>query len=102
MAMILTRQQFSEHFNSLQKGLGEPGSYLWNPEEHLAKNRRFWFICVRPINLGDFNDTLVFRKWCQESLTSSPVCYNSNNDEQQEWWGFKNRNDIMLWMLRWV
>lgn len=100
--MMLTRLEFANHFNQIKPGLGKPTGSLWIPEDYLAKNRRYWFVCVPPLKISRQGRSLEYYTWCKDNLSSSPLCYSTNDFDNTEWWGFKNRNDIMFWMLKWV
>lgn len=79
-----------------------PDSPLWIPE-----HRDFvipeWFVCVYPIKIGETRqDCQDFWDWCADNLSGKLLCYMSDTDDQEEWWGFTNQKDIVLWMLRWA
>lgn len=101
--MILDREQFVDHFNQQQPGLGKSNSPLWEPEKY-TKIANEWFVCVKPIlsepSRGENRHD--YYKWCEKNLKSNPLCYSSNDEDEQEWWGFKNREDIVIWTLRWI
>ena len=101
--MILDRQQFINYFNDLQPELGNITSPLWEPER-VTNTSNDWFVCVKPIlakpSWGEKRST--YYQWCEQNLKNSPNCYSSDDINQQEWWGFKNREDIVIWMLKWI
>lgn len=99
--MMLTRAQFIQYFNNLQAGLGDQTSPLWVGEKYLVEKQCNWFINVRPINVNDIHNH-NFRKWVKTYCKGQVLCYSSNTDDQEEWWGFTNKDDILLWMLRWT
>ena len=96
--MILTRAQFVDYFNNLGAGLGNDDSPLWIPEE--SGDRCEMFVCVKPIGVSRFK--WAYYNWCNTTLKGKVFCYSSDPDNQKEWWGFTNRDDIVLWMLKWV
>ena len=99
--MIINREEFARHFNTLKDGLGGPDSALWIPEEdsHPADLSN-WFVCVEPIGVSRFK--WAYWEWCNETLQGKVRCYSSNTDDQQEWWGFTDKDDIVVWMLKWM
>jgi len=97
---ILSREEFVKHFNGIKPGLGNPTSPLWNPEEYLKKNQCYWFIKVKPI-ISSVNK-IDYWTWCNQCLQGKVLCYSSDDIGQEEWWGFSNKNDIVLWSLRWI
>lgn len=90
---VLTRRQFREHFNSLDRRLGRSDSPLWEPERHYNVNMR-WFTCVRPIR-HNAEYYIWVRKYCAGTI----LCFSSGDNE--EWYGFTHHADIMFWLLRW-
>lgn len=97
--MILTRGEFSKFFNELKSGLGEPESPLWIPEQNKCPSD--WFVRVKPIGVERFK--FSYWDWCNKTLTGKVLCYSSTGDDgNEEWWGFTNRDDIVLWMLKWT
>lgn len=105
--MILARRQFAAHFNMVKSGLGKWDSPVWIPEE-IAKPkadrvRGQWFVCVRPITVNWDKDQ--YWSWCKKNLSGKVLCYSSSgndSDVQEEWWGFTDKKDIVLWTLRWT
>lgn len=100
--MILTRDQFADHFNSLDTRLGDDNSPLWIPEESIdsSQDKPQWFACVKPIGVSRFK--WEYFNWCNKTLNGKVYCYSSDSDNQQEWWGFTSKDDIVLWMLKWM
>jgi len=96
--MILTREEFADEFNSLKPGLGNPDSPLWFAEEQNIKPS--WFVCIKPIRISERKQE--YWSWCNMTLKGQLLCYSSNSEDQQEWWGFTDQKDVVLWMLRWM
>ena len=94
--MILSRQEFSQHFNDLKAGLGYEDSPLWIPDEDTPSE---WFVCVKPIGVHRFK--FQYYDWCNNTLKGRVRCYSSNDEDKQEWWGFTVKEDIVLWTLKW-
>lgn len=98
--MILTRRQFKEYFKSLDPRLAVRGSPLWIPESFDDKKIRCrWFVCVRPVELGDKGE---FWSWCRAALDGDLRCFSCNYEHQEEWWGFTHKRDIVWWMIKWA
>lgn len=95
--MILDRAQFVDHFNGLGKGLGEPDSALWVGERGHGY-RCEWFLRTTPLDWPRKQDG--YWHWCWLMLQGRVACYSSG--DEWEWWGFTRREDIVIWMLRWL
>lgn len=99
--MILSRTEFAEMFNSIRSGLGDKGSALWEAECDIPDCQ--WFVQVRPLEISGKRHGYKnsYWAWCNQNLTGKTRCFSSNNDDAEEWWGFTNKDDIVLWTLRW-
>ena len=95
---MLTRQQFADYFNSLKPNLGNDDSPLWILEWDIIKECQ-WFVKVNPIKIPC--DTHSYWKWIHDNLKGEVRCYTSDSDNQEEWWGFTHKGDIVWWLLRW-
>ena len=95
--MILTRDEFADHFKSLDKRLAGPDSPLWIPDEGIPSE---WFVCIKPIGVHRFK--WKYFDWCNNTLKGRVRCYSSDTEGQQEWWGFTDKQDIVLWTLKWM
>lgn len=101
--MILTRKQFKEHFNSLDPRLPVRGGPLWIPESF--DNKKIccrWFVKVPPVALKTYNDFDEYWIWCNLTMSGEVRCFSSSSEEQEEWWGFTHKRDILFWLLRWA
>ena len=96
--MILSREEFVHTFNALQEGLGNDNSPLWIPEENEGQSS--WFVCVKPIGAHRFK--WEYWNWCNTTLRGQVRCYSSDPDDKKEWWGFTNKDDIVVWTLKWM
>jgi hypothetical protein len=93
--MILTRQEFIDMWNSYRIGLGDYDSPLWTLE--VTKNFQcHWFVCVRPIN-----DMETHNQWCSDHCKGKMLCYSSDDENNEEWYGFTEKDDIIWWLLKW-
>ena len=93
----MTREELADKFNSWIPGIGGPSSPLWCTEGTDKKSK--WFICIDPIKASDLE---VYHSWCEEILIGNILCYSSDSRTKQEWWGFTDKNDILVWILRWA
>ena len=107
---ILTRNEFKQWvIDHIPNGssLAEDNSPLWNPQ---TKNGTCeWFVNVRPIDFhlrfrpdGRGDAKGKYWAWCNQVLKGELRCFLSNSDDKIEWWGFTDRNDIPIWLLKWV
>lgn len=95
---VLDREQFVKHWNAVKPGLGDADSGMW------AYERQFgpvcmWFVSVKPIRVS-INRKEEFWEWCKQYCPTGVGCYSASDEE--EWWGFVDRDEMMLWLLRWV
>ena len=95
--MVLDRQEFADYFKSLDNRLAGPDSPLWIPDEKIPSE---WFVCVKPIGVHRFK--FSYYDWCNTTLKGRVRCYSSNTDNNEEWWGFTHKEDIVLWKLKWM
>lgn len=103
--MVLDRTEFADHFNSVKPGLGDESSPLWAPEEDTGPLQ--WFVCVEPLSQSPKRKAHevtkdVYWAWCNENLVGTTRCYSSDYQGKQEWWGFSDKQDIVLWTLKWT
>lgn len=94
---MLSRQEFADHFNSLDERLGKPDSPLWIPDDNLPSE---WFVCVKPLGIHKLKEE--YYAWCKSALKGRVRCYSSSPEEEQEWWGFTHQEDIVAWTLKWM
>lgn len=98
--MILNRQEFAEWWDRQfpGKGLGDPDSVLWVPEQTLSGDVKMnWFLEISPIQF----EMETFWNWCTENLQGRVLCYSSSA-RSGEWWGFECAEDIPYWILKWM
>lgn len=97
MINIIDREAFRAHFNTVDPGLGDEDSPLWIPEHFEPRAQPSqWFVCVET---GDWDKT-EFWSWCRQHCGGSVLCYSAS--EAGDWWGFEQREDILLWIIRWA
>jgi hypothetical protein len=104
---VLTRRQFRQHWEGIMPGIAQDGSALWLMEESYGKKSR-WFVCTRP--LGTESELMVeglspkheYWLWCHRHCAGQILCYSTDHENQEEWWGFSHHADIVLWMLKWA
>lgn len=89
------RKEFKHLFNTYRQGFGDDNSPLWEPERYNKHRPSKWFICVRPIIDSQF------WLWANKNCRGQLLCYSSDSDNQEQWWGFTHKADIVLFMLRW-
>ena len=96
---MLTRQQFADYMNSVDDGIGNVDGPLWIPEWDMIAGCQ-WFIKVNPIKIPC--STLSYWNWICDNLKGEVRCYTSSSDDQEEWWGFTYKEDVIWWSLRWL
>ena len=99
---MLTRAEFVDYWNktwSDQLPIDD-ASPIWNAENYPGDEMRCeYFVCVKPVIFWSSKD--AYWEWCTANTIGGLACFSSNSDDQEEWWGFTNKDDIFLWMLRW-
>lgn len=99
--MILTREQFIAWWDSwvpenTADRLDHP---LWQPETDLKPGPpSLWFVCASCQRTSKDN----YWDWCNSNLRGLVRCYMLDEEADEEWWGFTNRDDITWWMLKWA
>ena len=105
--MIINRSKFIRLWNNLTPGLGEPDSVLWTLEKAGEIKPSRWFIKVKPLRDRSFDEDprtsegITYWEWCKTTLTGTVACYSTSDELQEEWWGFENHEDIIIWKLKW-
>ena len=110
--MVKNRAEFIQWvIDNVPRGdaLSDPDSVLWNPEKGYGKPIYMnWFVCVKPIAFdlryfpdGRGNDKGIYWAWCNNVMQGDLRCFMSNDNRQQEWWGFTHEQDIPVWLLKW-
>jgi hypothetical protein len=94
--MIVSREEFSNIFNTIKPGFGDTGSPLWEADRGIVLGCQ-WFVKASTI---DFSCRDTYWKWCSTNLKGVTRCFSIG--EEEEWWGFTNKDDIVIWTLRWV
>lgn len=94
---MINRRQFQQVFNNKKSGLGDFDSPLWIPEQRSNRRPSRWFIKVGPVNAGT-----DFWLWANKNCRGQILCYSSDPDNREEWWGFTHRDDVVWFLLRWA
>ena len=68
---------------------------MWTPEQIVPGLPSEWFIKM-PITTDD-----DFWDWCKSSLQGIVRCYVCDKNGGL-WWGFTNKQDIVVFILRWA
>jgi hypothetical protein len=95
--VMITRSEFITWWNDqLPKNpVDDLEHVLWIPETQIVPGPPSeWFIKM-PITTDD-----DFWDWCRSSLRGIVRCYSCDNDGGL-WWGFTNKQDIVVFILRW-
>lgn len=105
--MIIDRSEFKKVISgwSDSEDFSLDSSPVW-AQENSFKICSEWFVCCPVIggitnnNWRDIRDR--YRQWCADNLTGNILCYYSSTNDDIEWWGFGNKDDIVLWSLKWL
>jgi hypothetical protein len=100
--LVVNREQFTAIFDKIfeREGGVKVVPMLWTPEE-IYDVECTHFACVPPVKLSLKNNRNAYWKWCEKTLKGKVLCFSSNDEDKEEWWGFTEKEDIMIWMLRW-
>jgi hypothetical protein len=102
MTVLLTRKQFKDHWEGIAPGISFPRGGLWAYERTCLKKSR-WFICVSPLDIHhNESEKIAYWQWCNRNCAGQILCYSTDYENQEEWWGFSHRADIVLWVLKWA
>lgn len=102
--MIVTRHEFRVWVKTHYPEFYKWNSPLWSIEHQIKKNPPQWFARVRPVAMQRDGRRLKekYWNWCDENMQGKLLCYYSDFENRQEWWGFTRREDITLWLLKWT
>jgi len=99
---VLDRQQFIQYWEDVVPDVGETSSAMWAYEDTCEKKSE-WFTCVRPLDAHRGHDKkIIYWQWCNSNCVGQILCYSTNREEQEEWWGFSHQEDIAFWLLKWA
>lgn len=100
MIEILTRKEF---INAIIKKWNTDKNFLpilFSYEEYVGRKSQ-WFVCIEASAIVDGGKS-EYWDWCNEFLSGKLICYSSGSPGEDEWWGFTEKNDILLWSLKWL
>ena len=99
---MITREEFKQYFNEIAgHDFSADGSPLWIPEHDLDSKCTAFIRISAPVKWDIFEqDFITFWEWCKTHLNGQVRCFSSSDDE--EWWGFTEPSDIVLWVLKWA
>jgi hypothetical protein len=99
---VLDRQQFKQHWEDILPGQYATGGAMWAYEDACGKKSE-WFTCVRPLKeYQGLTGKTTYWQWCNSNCAGQVLCYSTNPEEQEEWWGFSHHADIAFWLLKWA
>ncbi len=103
MIDIQSRDQFKHWIRTQfhEKNMDHENSAVWIPEHDLDGVKCQWFVTTSCI-LQKKYFKVDYWLWCKENLKGPVRCFWSNPEEDQECWGFADRDDIFIWILRWL
>ncbi len=100
--MILTREKWKSWI--LQKwpnpALHLDESFLFIPELNSGKSCQS-FVYKKKKNISEQGLKKEYYKWCRNNLKGEVYCFWSNPDDDKEWWGFTDPDDVVWWLLKW-
>jgi hypothetical protein len=99
---IVSREEFIAAIEEESPGsyLTADGSPLWIPEaEFTPKTKCIKFILTKRLNFkNEAKD--AYWEWCNSTLNGQVRCFSSG--DENEWWGFSNPDDVVIWSLKWA
>jgi hypothetical protein len=99
---IVSRKEFIAIMEEDAPGLKPVTSRspLWIPERELEpKTKCIKFIRTKRLHLKDLGKR-DYWEWCNETLNGTVRCFSSGDED--EWWGFTDPDDVVIWTLRWA
>jgi hypothetical protein len=90
---VYSREEFISFW---EKNLVDPAGPMWC-YERFSKKKSNHFIKIQPLRISSQHN--AFHSWCEGNISGSVICYSSSDTE--EWWGFSNYQDILIWCLKW-
>lgn len=99
--MILSRHEFRMWVKLKMPEFYSWRSPLWSIETKQCKP--VWFVKVQPVRFSRDERGITKQQywdWCNENMSGKLLCYWSDGITG-EWWGFTNKDDITLWLLKW-
>ena len=105
MDTIQTRDEFKAWIRSIfdEKNMDSEKSAVWIPEHDMNGVKCQWFVTVPCVNVSRYPKYKSdYWMWCANNLTGHVRCFWSNPDDDEECWGFTNKDDIHWWMLKWI
>ena len=100
VGVILTREQFIEWWDNWvpENPVNRRDHPLWLPETEIKPGPPCqWFVKNKLTS-----STSDYWKWCRTSLKGMLRCYMVDEENGWEWWGFTDKQDMTLWMLKWA
>jgi hypothetical protein len=99
--MVLTRHEFTQWIKLREPRLATRDSPVWSIETRYC--RPGWFVKVAPkVRTRASATHEEYWDWCSANLKGKLLCYWSDPEKGAEWWGFTEKDDITLWILRWT
>ena len=97
---MMSRAEFINHIELLYPNLNlfDDDSVVWAYEKYIQRKSEWFIVVPREIDYND-NGSEYYWEWCKEHLSGEAICYSSSDDEQ--WWGFTDKDDVALWVLKW-
>ena len=98
---ILSRNEFKDAmgmiFQSEKLGGDHP---IWIPEKEFEPEVKcIKFLRTKPIKRWETTKE-DYWAWCNEVLHGEARCFSSGDED--EWWGFTDPDDIVIWTLKWA
>ena len=103
--MILTREQFIAEIDEILRLRGGScaaiGHPVWIPEQE-ASIKCNYFVCIQPI-VGSSEHAFheEYWDWVDNTLQGQTRCFCTNAGAEEEWWGFTEEADVVIFLLRW-
>jgi hypothetical protein len=97
---IVSRKEFRDKFSGVFNEIIRADHPLWIPErEFEPKTKCIKFILTKKINFTS-EEKYDYWEWCNSTLNGVVRCFSSGDED--EWWGFSNSDDVVIWTLRWA
>ena len=96
--MVYSREQFIKWWEPYFPQIHDDDSGMWCYENFLSV-KCLAFVQCKKVSYHD-NDREIYWEWCNRTLKGAVICFSSST--QDDWWGFVEPDDALVWILKWV
>lgn len=106
VGVIYTREQFVAWWDQWvpENPANRRDHPLWIPEMEIKPGPpSAWFVKASSRNNWAWRiGREDYWAWCNANCSGIIRCYMLDEEKEEEWWGFTNKDDMVIWMLKWA